>query len=55
MVNEKAVGPKLNPFAERYWAQFGGGPSEEDLRKMDPVAFAAGQKGAKKGGKKKAN
>jgi len=25
--NEDAVGPKVNPFKERYWKQFGGGPS----------------------------
>jgi len=37
MVNEKAVGPKLNPFAEIYWKQFGGGPTEADLRRMDPT------------------
>lgn len=37
-LNEKAVGPKLNPFAEEYWAQFGGGPSEQDLKRMDPEA-----------------
>ncbi len=55
MVNEGATGPKINPFKELYWQQFGGGPSEEDLRRMDPVAFAAGQKAGKKGGKKKAN
>ena len=36
LVNEKAVGPKLNPFAVRYWEQFGGGPTEEDYRRMDP-------------------
>jgi arylsulfatase A-like enzyme len=24
--NEDAVGPKVNPFKERYWKQFGGGP-----------------------------
>jgi arylsulfatase len=24
--NEDAVGPKINPFKERYWKQFGGGP-----------------------------
>ena len=36
MVNEKAVGPKLNPFAVRYWKQFGGGPTEADYRRMDP-------------------
>lgn len=37
-LNEKAVGPRLNPFAEEYWAQFGGGPSEADLKRMDPRA-----------------
>jgi arylsulfatase len=26
MVNEDAVGPKVNPYKERYWKQFGGGP-----------------------------
>lgn len=26
MVNEDAVGPKVNPFKELYWKQFGGGP-----------------------------
>jgi len=26
LVNEKAVGPKVNPFKELYWKQFGGGP-----------------------------
>jgi arylsulfatase len=28
LVNEKAVGPKVNPFKELYWKQFGGGPGE---------------------------
>lgn len=28
MENEDAVGPKVNPFKERYWKQFGGGPQE---------------------------
>src|SRR5581483_2399044 len=27
LVNEKAIAPKLNPFKERYWKQFGGGPA----------------------------
>jgi arylsulfatase len=36
LVNEKAVGPKLNPFAELYWQQFGGGPTEADYKRMDP-------------------
>jgi arylsulfatase len=26
--NESAVGPKVNPFKELYWKQFGGGPGE---------------------------
>ncbi|XZE21379.1 arylsulfatase [Pirellulaceae bacterium SH449] len=36
LVNEHVVGPKLNPFAVRYWRQFGGEPTEEDYRRMDP-------------------
>lgn len=27
LVNEEAVGPKVNAFKERYWKQFGGGPA----------------------------
>jgi arylsulfatase A-like enzyme len=26
LVNEDAIGPKVNPFKELYWKQFGGGP-----------------------------
>jgi arylsulfatase len=36
LVNENAVGPKLNPFKALYWQQFGGGPTPEELRAMDP-------------------
>ena len=36
--NENAVGPKINPFKARYWAQFGGGPDAALLRQMDPAA-----------------
>lgn len=36
MVNESAALPAMNPFKELYWKQFGGGPSEEDLRLMAP-------------------
>lgn len=36
LVNEDAVGPKINPLKELYWKQFGGGPDEAMLRKMDP-------------------
>lgn len=35
LVNEKAVGPTVNPFKEQYWRQYGGRPSAEDLRLMD--------------------
>jgi arylsulfatase len=54
MVNEGAKGPKINPFKELYWRQFGGGPSAEDLAKMDPARFAESPAGGKKGGKKSA-
>ncbi len=36
LVNEDAVGPKINPFKELYWQPFGGGPDAEILRRMDP-------------------
>jgi arylsulfatase A-like enzyme len=36
LVNEKAVGPRLNPFKEMYWKQFGGGPTDEELHIMEP-------------------
>ena len=50
LVNEKVVGPKLNPFAEIYWKQFGGGPTEADYKRMDPTkpAAAVEAKGKKK-------
>ena len=35
LVNERAVGPAVNPFKELFWKQFGGGPSADDLRLMD--------------------
>jgi arylsulfatase len=41
LVNESAIGPKINPFKARYWQQFGGGPDEELRRKMDPSRPAA--------------
>ena len=30
LVNEDAVGPKLNPFKMLYWSQFGGGPAHDE-------------------------
>ncbi|SIO58214.1 arylsulfatase [Singulisphaera sp. GP187] len=35
--NEAAVGPKVNPFKERYWKQFGSGPDEALRLRMDPT------------------
>jgi arylsulfatase len=35
LVNERAVGPRINPFKAQFWRQFGGQPSSEDLRLMD--------------------
>ena len=50
MVNEKVVGPKINPFQELYYKQFGGSPTAEDLAKMDPNKNPVGteKKGVKK-------
>jgi arylsulfatase len=49
LVNEKVVGPKLNPFAELYWKQFGGGPTEADYKRMDPARALEAPEGKKKG------
>ena len=35
--NENVIGPKINPFKARYWAQFGGGPDEALRKRMDPT------------------
>lgn len=56
MVNEKAIGPKLNPFAVRYWEQFGGSPTEADYKRMDPTKGLEPRNKNSKGDKtKKAN
>ena len=52
MVNEKVVGPKLNPFAEWYWLQYGGGPTAADYERMDPTRPWPGP-AAKGAGRKK--
>jgi arylsulfatase len=52
MVNEGVTGPKLNPFKALYWEQFGGGPSPEELRKMDPASRIEGEAAPKKNRKK---
>lgn len=36
LVNEQAVGPRINPFQEIYYRQFGGSPTPEALEKMNP-------------------
>ena len=50
LVNEKAIGPRLNPFKEMYWKQFGGGPTEEELYIMEPnhTTIPAGKNAKKK-------
>ncbi|MDZ4818906.1 MAG: arylsulfatase [Planctomycetota bacterium] len=35
LVNENAEGPMVNPYKELYWKQFGGRPSEEQLKAED--------------------
>ncbi len=54
MVNEGVKGPKINPLKELYWQQFGGGPSADDLQKMDPRKFAESQSAGKKSANKTA-
>jgi arylsulfatase A-like enzyme len=34
--NENTIGPDINPFKERFWKQFGGGPDAALLRRMKP-------------------
>ena len=37
LVNENVTGiPSINPFQELYYKQFGGSPTPEDLKRMDP-------------------
>jgi arylsulfatase len=40
LVNEDDMGPKMNPLKEPYWKQFGGGPTEAQLKSMDPAKKA---------------
>ncbi len=41
--NENVIGPKINPFKARYWAQFGGGPDEDLRKRMDPAYLGVKQ------------
>lgn len=54
MVNEETMGPKINPLKELYWKQFGGGPDEALLKKMNPAGKFKGEEGAGKKRKRKA-
>ncbi len=54
MVNEDVMGPKINPLKEIYWQQFGGGPDEAMLKKMDPAEkFKGGTPGEGESPKKR--
>jgi len=47
LVNEAVnSAPKINPMKALYWKQFGGGPDETMLRKMDPTKGASGEEEA---------
>ncbi|MBI3463536.1 MAG: arylsulfatase [Planctomycetes bacterium] len=48
LVNEDAVGPKINPFKAAYWKQFGGGPDAALLKQMDPSTLIDAPKGKNK-------
>lgn len=47
LVNENAVGPKINPLKEAFWKQFGGGPDEAMLKRMDPSGAGSDEEGAR--------
>lgn len=38
LINETAIGPTINPFKAMYWKKFGGGPTESDMKRMDPTS-----------------
>lgn len=52
-INEAALGPKLNPFAEIYWKQFGGGPNAADFERMNPERAKTFENGRAKAPRKK--
>ena len=43
LINENVVGPKMNPMKEIYWKQFGGGPDDALLKRMDPKSAPSGE------------
>ena len=34
----RPAGPKMNPMKKLYWKQFGGGPTEAVMKRMDPTS-----------------
>lgn len=54
LVNEDVAAPQMNPLKELYWKQFGGGPDEALLRKMDPRKKSAGDENARPKAKRRA-
>ncbi len=52
LVNENAVGPKINPMKELYWKQFGGGPDAKLLQRMDPQSKSTAEGADEAAGKK---
>jgi arylsulfatase A-like enzyme len=44
LVNEDAMGPKINPMKALYWEQFGGEPDSEMLKRMSPTRLISGSK-----------
>jgi arylsulfatase len=44
LVNENVPAPKVNPFKELYWRQFGGGPDDALRKQMDPAAAKSAHK-----------
>ena len=55
LVNENVVAPKMNPFKELYWKQFGGGPDARLLEKMNPNKKSAEKSGRQPAKKQRKN
>ena len=53
LVNENVVGPKVNPFKELYWKQFGGEPDAKLLKRMNRQETSAADASAKNGKKER--
>ena len=53
LVNENVVGPKVNPFKEVYWKQFGGEPDAKLLKRMNRQETSTADVAAKNGKKER--